>query len=106
MPAPSVGVRNPSQMPPMATVAREYAVAERTLHRRLAAANTSYRALVDEIRETLAVELLGNNLTVEEVARHLGYSETAAFTHAFTRWRGHPPSHQHRTPAGQPVARL
>jgi AraC-like DNA-binding protein len=99
-------IQDPSQMPPMATVAREYAVAERTLHRRLAAENTSYRALVDEIRETLAVELLGNNLTVEEVARHLGYSETAAFTHAFTRWRGHPPSHQHRTPAGQPVARL
>ena len=82
-------------MPSMGQVARELAVAERTLHRQLAAEHTSFRALVDEVRETLAVELLGNNLTVEEVARRLGYSETAAFTHAFKRWRGHPPSRLH-----------
>lgn len=83
---------DPAQIPSMAVVAGELAVTERTLHRRLAAENTSFRALVDEIRETLAVELLENGLTVEEVARRLGYSETPAFTHAFTRWRGHPPS--------------
>jgi AraC-like DNA-binding protein len=88
-------IQNPAQMPSMAEVAAEHVVAERTLHRRLAAENTSYRVLVEEVRETLALELLGNNLTVEEVARHLGYAETASFTHAFTRWRGHPPS-RHR----------
>lgn len=87
-------IKDPAHMPPMAAVAAEHAVTERTLHRRLAAENTNYRGLLDEVRETLAVELLGNNLTVEEVAQRLGYAETAAFTHAFIRWRGHPPSHQ------------
>lgn len=85
-------LEHPAQMPTMAVLARELAVTERTLHRRLAEENISYRALVSEVRETIAVELLGNGLTVEEVAHRLGYAETAAFTHAFTRWRGHPPS--------------
>lgn len=85
-------LKDPAQLPSMAAVARELAVTERTLHRRLAAEKTSYRLLVEEVREALAVELLGNDLTVEQVARRLGYSETAAFTHAFIRWRGHPPS--------------
>lgn len=89
-------IKDPAQIPSMTAMAREFAVTERTLHRRLSAENTTYRVLVDEIREALAVELLGNDLTVEEVARRLGYSETAAFTHAFIRWRGHPPSHLNR----------
>jgi AraC-like DNA-binding protein len=89
-------IKDPADMPSMAVVAAENAITERTLHRRLAAENTSFRALVDEIREALAVELLANDLTVEEVGRRLGYSETAAFTHAFIRWRSHPPSHQRR----------
>ncbi|GAS87991.1 AraC family transcriptional regulator [Mycolicibacterium brisbanense] len=91
---------DPAQMPSMAAIAREFAVTERTLHRRLAAENTSFRALVDEVRETLAVELLGAGLGVEEVASRLGYSETAAFTHAFVRWRGHPPSRLNRGQSG------
>lgn len=85
-------LEDPAQMPSMAELAGELAITERTLHRRLTAEHTSFRALVDEIREALAVELLENGLTVEEVARRLGYSETPAFTHAFTRWRGYPPS--------------
>jgi AraC-like DNA-binding protein len=93
-------IQDPARIPTMAAVATEHAITERTLHRRLAAEDTNYRALVDEVRETLAVELLTNNLTVEEVARRLGYSETAAFTHAFIRWRGHPPSHQRQVRLG------
>lgn len=89
-------LEDPARIPSMATVARELAVTERTLHRRLAAEDTSFRALVDEIREALAVELLQTGLMVEEVARRLGYAETPAFTHAFTRWRGHPPSQLNR----------
>lgn len=84
---------DPAQIPSMVAIARELGVTDRTLHRRLAAENTSYRALVDEIREALAVEMLVNRFTVEDVARRLGYSETAGFTHAFIRWRGYPPSH-------------
>jgi AraC-like DNA-binding protein len=93
-------IEDPAQIPSMAAVAAEHAITERTLHRRLAAESTNYRALVDEVRETLAVELLTNNLTVEEVGRRLGYAETAAFTHAFIRWRGYPPSHQRQLRTG------
>ncbi len=79
----------------MAAIADELCITERTLHRRLAAERTSYRALVDEVRVTLALAMLESGLTVEETARQLGYSETAAFSRAFTRWVGTPPS-KHR----------
>lgn len=83
---------DPGAMPQRPALAAEFGIAERTLHRRLVDEGTSFRALVDEVRETLGTELLAAGLTVAEVARRLGYSETAAFTHAFTRWTGTPPS--------------
>lgn len=92
-------VRDPGQLPSMSEIATELCVTERTLHRRLTAERTSYRALVDEVRVTLAAALLESGLTVEETARQLGYSETAAFTRAFIRWTGTPPSrHRGRLP--------
>lgn len=87
-------IRDPGQLPSMATVADEFCITERTLHRRLEAEHTSYRQLVEEVRTTLASALLASGLTVEDTARQLGYSETAAFTRAFTRWTGEPPSKQ------------
>lgn len=85
-------IQESAQIPSMATVARELCITERTLHRRLGAEDTSFRALVDEVRATLAAELLTSGFTVDETARRLGYSETAAFTRAHIRWNGHPPS--------------
>ncbi|MDP7706213.1 AraC family transcriptional regulator [Mycobacterium sp. TY815] len=85
-------IQDSAEIPSMATVAKELCITERTLHRRLAAEGTSYRALLDEVRATLAGELLKSGLTVEETAQRLGYSETAAFTRAHIRWNGHPPS--------------
>ncbi|MFD2400258.1 helix-turn-helix transcriptional regulator [Prauserella oleivorans] len=64
----------------------------RTLRRKLAAEGTSYRALVDEVRETVAEDLLATPaLSVEQIAHRLGYSEASSFIHAFTRWKGVPP---------------
>lgn len=88
-------VRDPGRLPSMTQIAGEMCMTERTLNRRLTAEHTSYRALVDEVRVTLAAALLESGLTVEETARQLGYSETAAFTRAFIRWTGIPPS-RHR----------
>ena len=53
---------------------------------------TSFRQILDEVRHGRALELLGQGAAVAEVARELGYSETATFTRAFTRWEGVPPS--------------
>jgi AraC-like DNA-binding protein len=84
---------------PMAGVARELGFSERTLRRRLAAEGTTYQRLLDEVRESLAVELLGTGrLTVEDVALRLGYAEASPFIVAFHRWTG-------RTPGARVVAR-
>ena len=85
-------IQNSNEIPSMATIAADFHLTERTLHRRLAVEGTSYRALLDEIRTALAAEMLDSGLTVEETARRLGYSETSAFTRAYTRWNGFPPS--------------
>ncbi len=89
-------IQDSAQIPSMATVAKELCITERTLHRRLAAEGAGYRALLDEVRATLAAELLNSGLSVEETARRLGYSETAAFSRAHTRWNGYPPSKRKR----------
>jgi AraC-like DNA-binding protein len=98
-------VRHPGQLPSMAAIATELCITERTLHRRLTAEHTSYRALVEEVRTTSAAVLLESGLTVEETGRRLGYSETAAFTRAFARWTGMPPS-KHRARMSESVKSL
>lgn len=85
-------IQNSHEMPSMRVVADELGMTQRTLRRKLDAEGTTYRALLDEVRATLAAEFLEAGLSVEEVAHRLGYSETSAFTHAHIRWNGHPPS--------------
>lgn len=77
----------------MEAVARDLAMSPRTLRRRLTEAGTSYRALVDEVREALAEELLATGaLSVEAVAVRLGYAEASSFIYAFKRWKGVTPA--------------
>lgn len=74
---------------PMAAVAGELNLSIRTLRRRLDDEGTSFRALLDEVRETLAEELLTKGaVPVEDVAVRLGYAEASSFIHAFKRWKG------------------
>lgn len=83
----------PDEMPSLAEVAHDLRLNERTLRRRLTAEGTSYRRLRDEVRQSLAVNLLqtpGHSVT--EIAARLGYSDPTSFTHAFTRWEGVAPS--------------
>lgn len=72
-------------------VAAQLGMAPRTLHRNLAAEGTSFRRLLDEVRETLAEEMLAHRMAVDEVAERLGYAEASSFVHAFKRWKGIPP---------------
>lgn len=83
--------------PSMAEVAGELHVDVRTLRRRLAAEGTSFRRVLDEVRHHRALDLLALRVPVAEVARELGYSETATFTRTFTRWEGVPPSRVRRS---------
>lgn len=87
----------PGEMPGLDAVAAALQLHPRTLRRRLAEEGTSFRALTNDVRATLATELLSQvGLTVEQVARRLGYAETAAFTHAFSRWFGVAPNEYRR----------
>jgi AraC-like DNA-binding protein len=90
--------RQTSRFPTLPEVAAELDVHPRTLRRQLAEEGTSFRALLNEARSTLAVDLLCNvGLTVEEVSMRLGYTDTSTFCHAFKRWHGVPPSAYPRT---------
>jgi len=74
-------------------VAEKLHVSSRSIRRMLKQENTSYQALLARVRSTLAKELLlSGSLTVEQVAERIGYSEPAAFCHAFKRWTGKSPS--------------
>lgn len=77
---------------PMAAVADRLGVSERTLRRQLTADGTSYQRLLDEVRASLAEELIGTGrLSVEEVAVRLGYAEASSFIAAHRRWTGETP---------------
>ena len=69
----------------------------RTLQRRLKDIGMSYSDLQDDVRKTLALNLLENEtLALGEIAFSLGYSEVSAFNHAFRRWAGQSPGDYRR----------
>src|SRR6478752_3415753 len=69
----------------------------RTLQRRLKDAGVNYNDLQNDVRKTLALNLLENEtLALTEIAFSLGYSEVSAFNHAFRRWVGQSPGHYRR----------
>ena len=72
-----------------ATVAHELGLSERSMRRRLAEADLSFRDLVNEVRRTRAQELLRNpEASMTDIAFLLGFSESSAFTRACKRWFG------------------
>ncbi|PTQ68377.1 AraC family transcriptional regulator [Pseudomonas sp. GV071] len=88
----------PGRLPDMEQLADELHMTSRTLRRRLLAENSSYRLLLEEVRQALAEELLGTGgLTLEEIAERLGYGEMSNFMHAFKRWKGVTPGQFRRS---------
>ncbi|MDT5350930.1 MAG: hypothetical protein QOH91_4217, partial [Mycobacterium sp.] len=90
--------RDSGSFPTLPDIADQLDIHPRTLRRRLAEEGMSFRALLNEARSTVAVDLLRNvGLTVEEVSKRLGYTEVSTFSHAFKRWYGVGPSaYSHR----------
>lgn len=88
-----LGARLKGEVPPLATVASELAMSERSIQRGLREEGTSYRQLVDEVRKDLALHHLARpGTSATDVAFLLGFSEPSAFTRAFRRWTGLPPT--------------
>ncbi|CAA0103940.1 putative HTH-type transcriptional regulator [Zhongshania aliphaticivorans] len=84
--------RRPMSMD-MELVADTLCMTSRTLRRKLQSEGTSFRQLVDEIRMTLAEEMLtGTRLGVEQIAERLCYADASSFSQAFKRMSGKTPS--------------
>lgn len=76
-------------MPSLEACAQALHMTPRTLNRRLQDENTSYRAIVDQVRHHLALQHLKNSqLSLQEIAYRLGYTDQANFRRAFKRWEG------------------
>lgn len=75
------------RFPGMEEAAKRFNMSERTLRRRLAEENASYRTIVDDVRNYLAREYLKETpLTVADVASLLGFDDVANFRRAFRKW--------------------
>ncbi len=85
-------LKKPGEFPNMARVADELGTTTRTLRNQLAREGTSFRGLIEELRQALAEELLSSNgVNIDQIAERLGYTDTSSFIAAFKRWKGVPP---------------
>jgi AraC-like DNA-binding protein len=70
-------------------VASRLAMHPRTLNRRLRAEGKNFRTLLNEVRFSVACQLLETTrMPITQVALSFGYSDGGAFSHAFRRWSG------------------
>jgi AraC-like DNA-binding protein len=74
-------------------IARRLAISPQTLRRKLAAEGTSLREVRETVlRDAAVTALVQGDEPIAEIAARLGFSEPSAFTRAFRRWTGSPPS--------------
>jgi len=74
-------------------VAERLHMSARTLQRKLAECNATYKEILDETRRALALAYLSApDHSVNEVTYLLGFSSASCFTRAFRRWTGLSPS--------------
>lgn len=74
-------------------IARQLGVSRQTLFRRLKAEGVTFEKVLDELRRRMALEyLVDRKLSVNETAYLVGFSDPAAFSHAFKRWTGQSPA--------------
>ena len=82
----------PSGKAQVTSVAEQLGMSARSLRRHLAEEGTSFAEVLDHLRHRLALRYLRDkHASLQQIAWLLGYSETAAFNHAFKRWTGTSP---------------
>ncbi|MEH6590919.1 MAG: AraC family transcriptional regulator ligand-binding domain-containing protein [Halioglobus sp.] len=75
------------------SLAEEVGVSRRTLQRRLTDRDSSFKQLLQNLREELSLHYLNDSrLGITEIAFLLGYSDQASFSNAFRAWRDCSPS--------------
>lgn len=79
-------LQGPARMP---SVAERLALDDRTLRRKLKAEGTTFRDLNDEVRLTLARELLDlTSLPIGDIASATGFASASVFAESYRRWTG------------------
>lgn len=77
------------EMPTLNEVASVLYLSPQTLRRRLAVEGKSYQGVKDALRRDAAIHLLLHpELSLEDVAQQVGFSETSTFHRAFKKWTG------------------
>ena len=73
-------------------VASELNLSERSMQRRLKEHQTTFRFLLDGVREMVAKQYIENPMNrMSDIAFLLGFSEQSAFSRAFKKWTGKSP---------------
>jgi len=86
-------INNPGQFFSIQETARQLAMSERTLRRRLSVEKTSYKEIILDFKMTLAKNLLmDNRLNLGDIAELCGYSDQGNFSRAFSKFYGTQPS--------------
>ncbi len=85
--------QTPGRFPSIEDVASSLCMTSRTLSRRLAAEGMTYSDLLARVRHALALDYLRTTqLSIEDIAAALGFSDSNSFRQAFRRWSGKSPS--------------
>ena len=73
-------------------IAKELNLSERSLQRKLKQQGTTFRTILDNVREMAAIQYIKNPVnTMSDIAFLLGFSEQSAFSRAFKKWTGTSP---------------
>lgn len=79
----------PGPLPSLEAMAERFCVSSRTLKRRLAEKDTTYREILESVLKDRAIQLLRyTNQSVSEIAYELGYADLSNFSRAFRKWTG------------------
>tara|TARA_B110000503_G_scaffold74802_1_gene115502 strand:+ start:9886 stop:10857 length:972 start_codon:yes stop_codon:yes gene_type:complete len=83
------------------SLAKELGIPRRTLQRRLSALGSSFKTILQDVREEQSRRYLDDpRLAVTEIALLLGYSDQASFSNAFKAWCGCAPTEYRHRGAG------
>jgi AraC-like DNA-binding protein len=86
-------LRDITNPPTLAAIAKILQVSDRSLRRQLREQGISFRGLLDELRMQIALKYLRTTrLANEDIALALGFSDAANFRRAFRRWTNKSPS--------------
>ncbi|WP_095056536.1 AraC family transcriptional regulator [Pseudomonas sp. Irchel s3f7] len=81
--------RDNSRWPDLEAVAAQLHISPQTLRRHLREEGSSFQELKDQLRRDIAIYHLSRaDLSLQQIAEQLGFSEPSAFHRAFKKWTG------------------